>query len=101
MVGGLAGYAALEPVPVPLFGLRRDLALGMEPQGDFLDPPRSSQQPRRLPPRIRKPFPPWKRRGPPCKCLRDGHGYFASTTKTQRHEGHNEDNFCVSRESES
>jgi len=39
MVGGLAGRSSLEPAFVPSFDLHRNLALGMEPQGDFLHPP--------------------------------------------------------------
>ncbi len=58
---------------VPAFDLRRDLALGMEPQGDLVDPPRGGQQPRRLPPWIGNPLPRREQCGTRSKSLLDGH----------------------------
>jgi hypothetical protein len=57
MVGRLASGPTLEPITVAPLDLLRNLTLGVEAQGDLLDPPRRGQQPRRLALRIGNPFP--------------------------------------------
>ena len=52
MVSGFAGRSTLDPRAVALDDLRRNLALGMEPQRDLVNTPSSRQEPSRLPPRI-------------------------------------------------